>query len=548
MNAGSPRPWALTACVALALLWACALALAMHGFVAGYFPLADDWSVLAHSHPRFAQPLGWFTEGFANYLAQPPGLSEPYSNFLRPVLNLVYWIQGLWLPPESGGYLYFNFAVIGVCAGLCLFAARDSSARLPALALAAVLPLMPGLLGSQQTLFFPVMAFDPLAAALCMLAAILYQRERWIVCAVTLLAAALTKETAMPIVVALPLLCVVQQRNALRAGERAAWSRLAVLCAPIAVWFALRYAAFGGMTGGTYTNAGVGVILRNIPNCIVQVPFWSVRGGGIHFDSATLTLFANAAVMASVLLILGRRVVARMPLRPLEICFLFAYAFMLRFGFVQRFGAVMDVFLVACVALWLGEHESRRLASVAAIGLLIGLVATHRHSLRTFEERSAVLRDGHEIARRFVAALRTAPQGSRVIVVNDPVTWFARLESLVRVEELPIEVVKLSDVNCSIPLAAWTPHCEVSLASQNAGEYLFSQSCGIELCGTPAAHTKLTAWQPAAGIGAELRPGATPQAEFGMQARWSAIRFTLADAQARVLYFDPSTHDFHFAQ
>src|SRR4051812_43569486 len=141
MNAGGPRPWGLTACVAVALLWACAIALPMHGFVAGYFPLADDWSVLAHSHPRFAQPLGWFTEGFADYLAQPAG--QAYSNFLRPVLNLVYWVQGWWLSPESGAYLYFNYVVIAACAGLCLFAVRNSPARMSALLLAVVLPLMP---------------------------------------------------------------------------------------------------------------------------------------------------------------------------------------------------------------------------------------------------------------------------------------------------------------------------------------------------------------------------------------------------------------------
>ncbi|HZP13691.1 MAG TPA: hypothetical protein VFB36_14830 [Nevskiaceae bacterium] len=548
MNAGAPHPWGLTACVVLALAWACAIAAAMHGFVAGYFPLADDWSVLAYSHPHFARPLSWFTEGFANYLAQPPGLSEPYTNFLRPVLNLAYWIQGLWLAPESGGYLYFNYVVIAACAGLCLFAVSESAARIPALVLAAALPLMPGLLGSQQVLLFPVMAFDPLAAALCLLAAILFSHERWIGCAVVLLAAALTKETAMPIVVALPLLFAAQQGKVLRARDPVAWLRLAMLGAPIAIWFALRYAAFGGMTSGTYTDVGIGVVLRNIPNCLVQVPFWAVRGGGVHLDSATLTLLANAVVMAAVVLILVRRLLARMPLRPLEICLVFAYAFMLRFGFVQRFGAVMDVFLVACVALWLGERESRRIAAVAAIGLLIGLVATHRHSWRTLEQRSAVLQDTHEVARRFVAALRSAPQGSRVIVVNDPVTWFARLDSLVRVEQIPIDAVKLSDVNCSIPLAPWTQHCDVALAQQGAGEYRFNQSCGIELCGTPHAHTRLVSWQPGPGISAELHPGAAPLADFGMQARWAALHFTVADPQTRIVYFEPSSHDFHFVQ
>jgi hypothetical protein len=133
-------------------------------------------------------------------------------------------------------------------------------------------------------------------------------------------------------------------------------------------------------------------------------------------------------------------------------------------------------------------------------------------------------------------------------VVNDPVTWFAPLDSLLRVEEIPIDAVKLSDVNCEATSDDWMPHCDVSLAPQGQGTYVFRQSCGLELCGVRGRHTKLVSWHPAPGIDAELQPGAPLLPEFRMQPRWSAIRFTIADPQARLLYFDPVKHAFEFAQ
>src|SRR5581483_9629359 len=295
--------------VALAAAWAALLSLLLHGFVAGYFPLSDEWALLANSDPRFADPIAWLTRGFAGYFTEPPGLAGPYANFVRPVVNFCYWLQGLWLAPESGARLYFNYLVIGACSGACLLAMRATPlSRGLTLLFAAAVPLLPGFLPSSQLLFFPVMAFDPLVACLCILAAILYQREQFSAAALVLLVAALTKEASIPIAAALTALYVIEHRRALIAKDLRAWLRFAMLAAPVVLWLACRYALFGSLTQGTYTHInGANDALRFLPRTIVRVPFWFDRKTDLTIEARPLMMLANAAVMIAALAAVGRR-------------------------------------------------------------------------------------------------------------------------------------------------------------------------------------------------------------------------------------------------
>ncbi|MBV8063075.1 MAG: hypothetical protein JOY51_05740, partial [Nevskia sp.] len=82
----------------LALAWALSLSWLMHGYVSGqYFPIADQWALIANSHPAFAHPLQWFSRGFSDYFVYDPAVSRPYANFIRPGFNGVFWLLGLFL-------------------------------------------------------------------------------------------------------------------------------------------------------------------------------------------------------------------------------------------------------------------------------------------------------------------------------------------------------------------------------------------------------------------------------------------------------------------
>src|ERR1700757_771391 len=78
----------LVVAAALALTWWLGLSWAMRGYVSGeYFPIADQWALIANSHPAFAHPLQWLSQGFSDYFVYDPAVSKPYANFIRPGFN-----------------------------------------------------------------------------------------------------------------------------------------------------------------------------------------------------------------------------------------------------------------------------------------------------------------------------------------------------------------------------------------------------------------------------------------------------------------------------
>src|SRR5947207_1733558 len=74
----------------LTAAWTVALAYFARHLVYEYFPVGDEWALLANSNPALASPLEWFTSGFSDYFVFDPTLSTPYANFLRPSANLTY--------------------------------------------------------------------------------------------------------------------------------------------------------------------------------------------------------------------------------------------------------------------------------------------------------------------------------------------------------------------------------------------------------------------------------------------------------------------------
>jgi len=144
-------PRALAAAIGLAAAWSLLLTALTRRLLRNYFPIADEWALLANSDPSLTSPLTWLTSGFSNYFEFDPALSVPYANFIRPVDNLTYWLLGLWLSPTSPWRLRFHFGVIGAVAALTyLCATLGARARrtLIALVLAAAVPLMPAFLPS----------------------------------------------------------------------------------------------------------------------------------------------------------------------------------------------------------------------------------------------------------------------------------------------------------------------------------------------------------------------------------------------------------------
>jgi hypothetical protein len=541
----------LRSAAAVALAWWLGLCWAMHGYVSGeYFPIADQWALIANSHPAFAHPLQWFTQGFSDYFVYDPAVSKPYANFIRPGFNGSFWLLGLFLSPESGGYLYFVYAVLGACAGLVYLLIRQQSAAPAwvALLLAALVPLTPPLIPEIGTLLVAYSAFDPLAAALGLLALMAFARRRWWLTALLLLLALFTKETSLPVLGAVLVLSLWQWWRG--RGQGASLLPAVLLLVPLLLWLGLRLAVFGNPAGGVYVLSSKAALLKQLLHQGLQWPFW-LETLPFHLEApagqklqAWLLLAANLGFALAAIGIVGQRLLRRRQApHPVELALLFSWAFMILVGVSDRLGAVLCMCLLASLGIWLGERQAPRLTALAALCLALGLGATAWRAEGRWHEIEPLVVDYSQLSRQYLAELKSYPAGDTVVVLNDPVSWHSQLRWLRLAGGVPAQLVKVADFACPATAPRLRQPCAVSLKPGAApGQYEFSQSCGLDWCGAFVAHDQPARISPAAGIDAELVPG--PSATPGLS-DWTTLRLNLHRRDLKLLYFDPADRGFH---
>lgn len=524
----------------LALLWTLLGCWLARGLIAGYFPLGDEWALLAAADPAISPVSAWFTSGFTTYFVDRPELIVPYTNFVRPAFNAMYWLLGAMLAPESGARLVLNALALGGMSALAWLAMiRGGAAKRPALLLALVLPLMPSLLPALAGMY-PFLAYDPLTACLCLGVYLGYQAG-YRGCSIALLfLAVLMKETALPMAAALPLHYLLSSR----ADDGRRWTRCGLLALPLLLWIALRLLSFGDLTGGTYTTGqGLGAMLHGIAEKAQRWPLWVLRApasaGAFYKLSQYAMVAANIALVLAGAWMMLRRLIERRNLDLAEWVLVFSYGLMLLAGVYARFGAVLDAFLVISIARWLQESPGKA-PRAAAAALALGLACYAMPAWQVLHSVPAQLQPYYDVGRDYTAALRALPAGRRVLVLNDPVTWHARIGALRAVERLPVSVEKLADFTCPTALKSLEQPCTVSLTPTGERSYEFAQSCGVSICGA-----KQLAAEPKELRIAEARV-LLPAAKNAMSSTplWERYRFELDRGDLDLMYFDPATRRF----
>lgn len=537
-------------------------ALAVFGrrIVRDYFPLADEWSILAHSHPRVADVRSWFTEGFRNYFTAPPGLpAVPGGSFSRPLFNATYWAVGRVAGPESSRYLRIGQVAVGACAGLTTWAvARSGGSTREAVAAGALVPAMPAFVPSTAMLLYPCMAFDPMTAGLSQSAIIAYDAGRPRTAAALLAAGVLTKETALPTASVLPALFALQHRHDVLRDSRTRRA-LAALSAPVPLWYAANRAAFGDTTmkEGAYVlrDDPRGRIVRQL-RLASKFPFWV--DGGARRDAAWTTeksaaaaqLAANVLVMGGAATEIATRLRAGRELATDEGSFLASYAFMNAVGISPRYGVTLDISLITSLARWVRESDRTSTAVKAvAAGLALGVTANAVLFARTFPATRRNFSAYADVGRRYVAALRQFGAGDRVLVLNDPITFWAPTRWLRRALTIEADVIKLADHAWSATnLEAITTPSTVHLEppSQPGQPWRFTHTLGLDLL---SAHSRLshdadTHVDYGNGVTIDLEAADPDAPMLDGRHRWKAMRIMPGDGPVHLLYFDPQARDF----
>jgi hypothetical protein len=396
-----------------------------------YFPSEDEFALIVSSgrmfHPSWKS---WFLEGFSRYFQGYPGLSQPATDFIRPVVNASYWLDSVMFGAHWSWYLLPTYAVQ---AGLVMLSVKLAwqALRLPRWMGAAVgvLVMLSPAFGWQQ-MFLPSFTADLLGALFVLGAVHELWRKRYISAWVLLAVGLFAKETTLfaPVVVAgLVWIWPGQGSVARRVALCGAW------LAPVAAWAMLRHVAFAGHAGVYVLDAGLKAHAAGVLHGLLAWPF-GTRTARQSLGLRALYFPLNAMFWAAcVAALVGMRRSWRTWDREVLALGLLgagAFAMPVLLNLPQRFGACGYPLLFLLLG-WLARSGEavgvRRFA--AGCMLVAGLLSLYQKWVDPVSLRSE--RTEWQLAESYVRGIAAARM-ERLVVVNDVSGAFTSPELVAR--------------------------------------------------------------------------------------------------------------------
>ena len=272
-----------------------------------YYPSGDDFALLVHSTRIFhAHPTEWFLRGFAGYFRPYPDIAVPYSEFLRPLDNSVYYLNSVLFGRSWSGYLLANYLIAAAVTSVA-FVFAWSLLRLPvALAALVTLATIASPAYTYHLLYRPSFAFDYLGALWVLLCALCLVRGRLAIAWLFCLLAVLSKETAYYSAVAA---CVSLLACSPCRITRRRWLQSGAFLVPLLFVFLLRRWDFKAVTG-VYVLTGFSPkeLLRNVVLGFTQWPY--MLPGEQHIFERSLHNGASLLLSTLLWILLGAIVVS----------------------------------------------------------------------------------------------------------------------------------------------------------------------------------------------------------------------------------------------
>lgn len=223
----------------------------------------DDYSLIESS--RSFDIHNWLFSGFSDYFYVFDG-SSPYTNFIRPVVNISFWLNNHLFSEKPG--LYFLSTILFIsfyCYSLlCLAGFR----MLGILLISIFCLASPSI--AQASLGSPPFAFDVLAAAFVLAAIYASLRNKPYIGICLLFLAVFTKEIGLVACIAFAVCSAIQaivNAEHTRSKRLSSWTILYL--SPVATYAIIRYIGVG--IGGTYSTNDIG--LRSLLNRAIRFPF-----------------------------------------------------------------------------------------------------------------------------------------------------------------------------------------------------------------------------------------------------------------------------------
>jgi hypothetical protein len=400
-------------------------------FIASYHTTGDTAALVLHSTRFFpVSPAEWMTEGFSRYFVNFPEATREYTAFVRPTVNLSFWLESLLAPsPHSRVFLLTNYLGHALCAALVFLVARRIGGVGTRRAVLAA-GLFAGTVAALELFHSPAFRADMLGALLGTAALLSVDSHlradsrRHLAMAVVLLSlAVLAKETAA----AAPVICAGWAMwRAGEDGRRRPWGLAILLLSPLALLVAARLAApEAGVYAGLHPRNAVQTLSSaffpggGALEAMAILRGRMVAGDALRAASAwALNLAALALVASALVRRRGERERRIAALAAMALLALTVPAALAAFPRLMYFGQVFALPLLAAVLPSPRGRGGLVTLSLVVLALLAGpaWVVVRMSAMQGGLE--ALNRDGRATRAAAVRALRD-PSIERLYLVND---------------------------------------------------------------------------------------------------------------------------------
>jgi hypothetical protein len=282
-----------------------------NGIIKNFVPEDDEIPLIVHStyHAREHVDLAsWFTEGYKHYfMTYPEWMSEKSTDFMRPMVNLVYYVNYILFKDNWGCYFLFSYLLNSLALALVFWVSRKYfSLGLASSALSVVLFFI--ISSEAQFYLYPSFITDALVGVILLAAFIACSQQRLKTTIGLLLLAFLTKEIAIfaPFIASITYLVVVKSYGD-RITRKKIVNAVMISVIPYTFFLTMRIFLHSGFSGTIVTrDLGVIPFLKNI---LRGLAYWPSYIAGVsdlnHMNALPIAINAIFVLIIFLYLVLG---------------------------------------------------------------------------------------------------------------------------------------------------------------------------------------------------------------------------------------------------
>lgn len=375
--------------IALLIIYSSLVFLIYGEFFRNYYPTGDDYSLIGAA--TFWKPSDWFFKGFSDYFIIYPDITRPYTNFIRPVINMIFYLENKFF-----GEIWWLYFIPGITFNLIIgsyilfFTKAKNIFHLVLLLLILITsPIFSLTLGS------PPFAFDSLAAVFCLFALFALKKDNDLLTILFCFLAVYTKEIGLVFTTALIFYKVLNKNINLSLG----------LSIVIFSWLVIRFLGVG--FGGCYATNDLSLLL-SLKKFLISSATWPIGGYFNYRENLILTLFSGALNCCLIYIywknFKSKLNLSEIKLNPEYIIQLFLVSYLILLGLGCRFGVIF--MSIQLIFIFNDFFLYKRLAL-----LLIATVSIMQFSFPSKDFKP------FENARNLVQTIKQIPHG-RFIVLN----------------------------------------------------------------------------------------------------------------------------------